>query len=72
MSFILLLNINAILKNVENQTVAGPMWLTYDSPPPPPPIKVNVVNVTQILQNIFFCVQHKKELQTGLGQHLSE
>ncbi len=25
-----------------------------------------------ILQNIFFCVQHKKEINTGLGQHVSE
>ncbi len=27
--------------------------------------------VTQILQNIFFCVQHKK-VNTGLGQHVSQ
>ncbi len=71
--FILLLNINAVLKNVENQTVAGPQWLplyfvfhrsksTWTS---------NCL-VTQILQNIFFCVQLKKEIKTGLGQHVSE
>ncbi len=27
--------------------------------------------VTHILQNIIFCVQHKKEINTGLGQHVS-
>ncbi len=30
MSFFLLLNIHAILKNVENQTVAGPQWFPYE------------------------------------------
>ncbi len=25
-----------------------------------------------VLQNIFFCVQHKTEINTGLGQHVSE
>ncbi len=29
LSFLLLLNINAILKKVENQTVSGPQWLPY-------------------------------------------
>ncbi len=28
--------------------------------------------VFHILQNIFFCVQHKKEINTGLGQNVSE
>ncbi len=28
--------------------------------------------ITHILQNIFFCVQHMKEINTGLGQHVSE
>ncbi len=28
--------------------------------------------VFHLLQNIFFCVQHKKEINTGLGQHVSE
>uniref|UniRef100_A0A673LCM5 UBA domain-containing protein n=1 Tax=Sinocyclocheilus rhinocerous TaxID=307959 RepID=A0A673LCM5_9TELE len=28
--------------------------------------------VTHILQNIIFCVQHNKEINTGLGQHVSE
>ncbi len=36
-SFFLLLNVNAILRNKENQTVAGPQWLPYF-----PYIKVNV------------------------------
>ncbi len=31
-----------------------------------------VTVVTHILQNIIFCVQHKKEIDTGLGQHVSE
>ncbi len=42
-----------------------------------PTIKVNVEWTsncldTQIYQNILFCVQHKKEINTGLGQHESE
>ncbi len=28
--------------------------------------------VTHVLQNTLFCVQHKKEMNTGLGQHTSE
>ncbi len=28
--------------------------------------------VTNILQNIFFCVQQKKETHTGLAQHEGE
>ncbi len=28
--------------------------------------------VTHVLQNTLFCVQHKKEMNTGLGQHVSE
>ncbi len=39
-------------------------------------IKVNVDQqpdlVTQIHQNILLCVQHKKQMNTGLGQHESE
>ncbi len=27
---------------------------------------------TQTHQHIFFCVQHKKEMNTGLGQHENE
>ncbi len=37
-----------------------------------PTIKVNVDQQlfgSQIHQNILFCVQHKKELNTCLGQH---
>ncbi len=26
--------------------------------------------VTRVFQNIFFCVQHKKEINTGLGKHV--
>ncbi len=45
LSFLLLLNINAILKKVENQTVAGPEF----------PVKVNVDQQLfgYILHNIF-------------------
>ncbi len=28
--------------------------------------------VVHLLQNTLFCVQHKKEMNTGLGQHVSE
>ncbi len=28
--------------------------------------------VFHLLQNTLFCVQHKKEMNTGLGQHVSE
>jgi len=28
--------------------------------------------VTYILQNIYFCVQHKKDIHTGLEQNESE
>ncbi len=28
--------------------------------------------VTHVLQNTLFCVQHKKEMNPGLGQHVSE
>ncbi len=27
-------------------------------------------SVTHVIQNIFFCVQHKKEMNIGLGQHV--
>ncbi len=55
--FFLLLNINAILKNVENVSIK--------------------VNVDQQLFGFppfskYLCVQHKKEINTGLGQHMSE
>ncbi len=71
MSFFLLLNIKVILKNVGNQTVAGPKGLPYffllsKS------VRTSNSLVTHILQNILFCVQHKKEINTGLVQHDSE
>ncbi len=53
-----------ILKNV----VTNSFWSTAT-------FKVNVdhaATITHILQNIFFCVQHKKEINAGLGQHVSE
>ncbi len=69
----LLLNINAILKNVENQTVAGPHRLSCDFFPYTIKFSVDqqLFGYAHILQNIF-CVQHKKEMNTGLGQHVSE
>ncbi len=37
-----------------------------------PTINVDQQLFTQIHQNILFCVQHKKEMNTGLGQHESK
>ncbi len=57
--FILVLNTKEdILKNVGNQTVAGPQWLPYilfykKS------VGTSNCLVTNILQNIFFCVHDK-------------
>jgi len=50
---------------MRNQKVDEPHWLIYYK------IKVNgCVNslVTDILQNIFFCVQQEKDTHTGLEQ----
>ncbi len=72
LEFSLLLNINAILKNVETKQLlvlsdvhsiflflSKSMWTS------------NCL-VVHLLQNTLFCVQHKKEMNTGLGQHESE
>jgi len=63
-NFFLVLNTKEdILKNVSNQTVDGPQWF---------PLYFNLWSIncliTDILQNIFFCVQQKKETHTGLKQ----
>ncbi len=63
--------IKAILKKVENQTFAGQQWLTFIFLLLKSMWTSNCL-VTQILENIFFYVQHKKEINTGLGQHVSE
>ncbi len=59
-----------ILKNVGNQIVAGSHWLfivwnkiLWNSM-----AAVNCL-VTNIVHNIFFCVQQKKETYTGLNKH---
>ncbi len=62
--------IKAILKKVENQTFAGQQWLTFIFLLLKSMWTSNCL-VTQILENIFY-VQHKKEINTGLGQHVSE
>ncbi len=55
-----------ILKNIGNQIDLVPIDFYYMDK------KFNVINgnknslVTNILQNIFFCVLHKKESHTGL------
>ncbi len=55
-------------------TVTYCTYTVYSPPPPPPPtVKVNVdQQLIQILQNILFSVQHKEEINTGLGQHVSK
>ncbi len=55
--FILVLNTKYILKNVGNQTVAGPPVTFFLSK------SVGTSNclITNILQNILFCVQHKNK-----------
>jgi len=62
MSFFLLLNTQKdILKNVGNQTV--------DKKENTKSTRTIDCLVTNILRNIFFCVQQKKEIHTGLEQH---
>ncbi len=56
---------------MENQTVAGPIDFHVIFPTN----KFNVdqqLLVTLIPQYIFLCVQHKKEINTGLGQPVSQ
>ncbi len=72
MSFFLLLHTKRyILKNVGNQTVAGSHWLLqygekyYESQWEPETYCL----ATHILQNIFYCVQQKKQTHIGLEQH---
>jgi len=48
-----------ISKNMGNQTVEKILWQSMGP--------INYL-VTDIFQNIFFCVQHKKEIHTGLEQ----
>ncbi len=48
-----------ILKSAGNQTVDGSHWLHSIAFPVE-------TNNCLFLQNIFFCVQHKKETHTGL------
>ncbi len=58
-TFFLLWNINEdILRNV-SFFVSGSQWQQNSL-------------VSNILQNIFFCVPHKKVLHTGLGRHEGE
>ncbi len=70
MSFFLLLKINAILKNVENQTVVHSdfhsIFFSY----------YQIHEDQQLFgyphsSKYHLCVQHKKEINTGLGQHVS-
>ncbi len=54
--FFLLLNINAILKNVENVSIK---------------VNVDQRLYTHVLQNTLFCVQRKKEMNTCQGSRLT-
>jgi len=69
--FFLLLNTEKdILKNVGNQTVDGSHWIPYRKKKIPLKSMASVnCLVTNNLQNIFYCVQQKKETHTGLEQH---
>ncbi len=64
------MEINVIVKNVGNQTVAGPQRLSVF-------FLLSSQNGPAIVQLLTFFtissfVQHKKEINTGLGQHVSK
>ncbi len=56
-----------ILKNAGNQTVDGPTDFHSISFS-----RKSMGNNCLVLQNISFCVQHKKEMYTGLERHEGE
>ncbi len=58
-----------MLKNAGNQTVDGPHWRPYLFSYYGSQWGPTTIWFFWILQNIFFCVQHKKETYTGLERH---